>query len=335
MKDSFGREIDYLRISVTDRCNLRCIYCMPGACDAVGSQEDILGSDEIVLIAEAAAETGIRHIRLTGGEPLIREDIIDLVSRIRKISGIDSVGITTNGILLEEYSERLASAGAGNINVSLDTLDEERFARITGIDENACKAGSIYDRYNPRKILDGIDTALRNGLTVRINCVLTDINRDEWADLCDLARDREIDVRFIELMPIGAGAGLEGISNRELAARIQERFGKMELQDGKRGNGPAVYYSLPGFRGCIGFISAVCDKFCSHCNRIRLTAAGILKPCLCYASTIDLKKMINSGADREELVNTIKNAILDKPAAHCFETPEMISESEYMSRIGG
>ena len=347
MKDSFGREIDYLRISVTDRCNLRCMYCMPRDCKSgSGAAEDLLSFDEIVLIAGAAARTGIRHIKLTGGEPLLRDDICRLVRSIRETDGIETVSLTTNGILLGKYSAELAAAGLDSINVSLDTLDEERFAVISGISS----------LFTVKDILAGIDKALADGLKVRINSVLTDINRDEWADLSLLARDRRLDVRFIELMPMGNGrklktasgatgagevseatgvTGVTGVSNRELASAIAERFGELEPVHEKRGNGPAVYYRVPGFRGCIGFISAICDKFCNRCNRIRLTAAGILKPCLCYASTTDLKQMIRNGAGYGMIENTIREAIRNKPAAHCFENPDMISETGSMSQIGG
>ncbi len=388
MKDSFGREIDYLRISVTDRCNLRCIYCMPRDCEAGnGAPEELLSPDEIVMITGAAAKTGIQHVKLTGGEPLLREDICRLVSRIRNTDGIETVSMTTNGILLGKYSAELAAAGLDSINVSLDTLNEERFAQITGIwgiseeTEGRAVNGTKYeggtgngpehagpDPFSVKNILAGIDKALSDGLKVRVNCVLTGINRDEWADLSLLARDRRLDVRFIELMPIGNGrrlktasrvseaggaaevtgvsrpagiteatgiTGVTGVTNRELAALMAERFGALEPVREKKGNGPAVYYRLPGFEGCIGFISPICDKFCHSCNRIRLTAAGILKPCLCYASQTDLRRMIENGAGPEMIEDTIREAIRNKPAAHCFENPDMISETGSMSQIGG
>ena len=329
MKDSYGREIDYLRISVTGRCNLRCGYCMPRG-ETEEPAGDILGSDEIVLAAGAAARTGIKYIRLTGGEPLLREDICDLVKRICAIDKIETVSMTTNGIFLEEYSERLAAAGLSGVNVSLDTLDDGRFALITGT-ENRTECGVS----GPRRILAGIDEAIRDGLQVKINCVLTDINRDEWADLCLLARDRNADVRFIELMPVGCAKGLKGVSNRELEAKVRERFGEPEPVFEKRGNGPAVYLKFAGFKGCIGFISAICDRFCSSCNRIRLTSAGILKPCLCYSSQTDLKRILRNGADISAVEEAIRETIMNKPAAHCFDTPELISESAGMSQIGG
>lgn len=329
MTDSYGREIDYFRIAVTDKCNLRCIYCRPedGECP---ENKDILGDDEIVTICRAAAGTGIRNIRITGGEPLMRAGIPQLIRRIANIDGIQKVSMTTNGVLLKEHAEELAEAGLAGVNVSLDTLDAGKYAEIAGI-----RCLKDCDDL-PGRILSGIDTALAAGLLVKTNTVLTDINRDDWAELVRMAENRKIFVRFIELMPIGKGRELTGIPNTELKKRIEEKYGKMDkIRDENIGSGPAVYYHIPGFAGYIGFISALHGKFCNSCNRIRLTSSGILKPCLCYDSETDLHKMIMNNASFDELENAIKCAISKKPQAHCFEDPDMITEKRNMVSIGG
>lgn len=221
MKDSYGREIDYFRIAVTDKCNLRCIYCRPedGECP---ENKDILGDDEIVMICRAAAGTGIRNIRITGGEPLMRAGIPQLIRRIANIDGIQKVSMTTNGVLLKEHAEELAEAGLAGVNVSLDTLDAGKYAEIAGI-----RCLKDCDDL-PGRILSGIDMALAAGLLVKTNTVLTDINRDDWAELVRMAENRKIFVRFIELMPIGKGRELTGIPNTELKKRIEEKYGKMD-----------------------------------------------------------------------------------------------------------
>ncbi|MBP5331650.1 MAG: GTP 3',8-cyclase MoaA, partial [Lachnospiraceae bacterium] len=188
---------------------------------------------------------------------------------------------------------------------------------------------------SPDTVLSGIDAAAAAGLKVKINSVLTDINKDSWPGLAELAKFRDVDVRFIELMPIGSGKEYVGVSNRELMDKLSIRFGKPERVDAKQGNGPACYRRFPGFKGSIGFISAIHGKFCDSCNRIRLTSSGILKSCLCYDSKLDLLARIRSGATEEELAELICEAIMNKPEAHCFEVPGQISEKRSMSQIGG
>ena len=348
-----------MRISVTDRCNLRCVYCMPRStgrmCDTCGFGDDALTDDEIVRIVQAAAGIGIKHIRLTGGEPLLRPGLAGLVSRLVSVAGIESVDLTTNGILLADYAGELVHAGLRGVNVSLDTTDEDIFSKITGT------------AYKPETVIDGIDAALAAGLKVKINSVLTDVNRDCWPDLIGLVKERNSDIRFIELMPIGNGRDHTGVSNPELKKWITGRYGKLKESgcehssentgmngitgkassntggssntgkspDISHGNGPAQYYRLPGYRGCIGFISAIHGKFCDSCNRIRLTSAGILKSCLCYDSDIDLRRILRNSADTDEIAAVIAEAIRNKPKAHCFESPEMIPEHRSMSQIGG
>ncbi len=345
MQDRYGREIDYMRISVTDRCNLRCVYCMPHG--TVGTGRDCLNDDEIVTTVRAAAGLGIRYLRLTGGEPLLRPGLTGLIRRLSGIEGIETIDLTTNGILLAERAGELFKAGLNGVNVSLDTTDEAVFAAITGCKEiagyredscgNECnnRNRAAENPFSAESVLKGIDAAAEAGLKTKINCVLTEINRDSWQELTKLTCERCVDVRFIELMPIGSGKEHTGISNEFLMRLIAGRYGEPETVSKPRGHGPARYFRLPGAKGCIGFVSAVHGKFCDFCNRIRLTSEGVLKPCLCYDSDIDLKSILRKGATADELAKVICEAILNKPKAHCFEMPGQISEIRSMSQIGG
>ncbi len=341
MKDSYGREIDYFRISVTDRCNLRCRYCVSQDEECINGR-DILSDEEILLICEAAAGIGIKNVRITGGEPLIRAGIPELIRKIGNIGGIERVSLTTNGILLEDYVRELADAGLYSVNVSLDTLNSERFGKITGVDilsnVGFREVTGVSPVSFPERIIRGIDAALAADIKVKINVVLTDINKDDWAGLAELAKNRNVYVRFIELMPIGKGRDISGVSNIELIKLMEHKYGKMNIFQGEKqliGSGPAVYYHIPGFKGYIGFISAIHGKFCDSCNRIRLTSSGILKSCLCYDSRIDIHDLYMKKADINELENALKCAILEKPKAHCFEKPDMITERGSMIGIGG
>ena len=269
VKDLHGRTIDYMRISITDRCNLRCKYCMPQDIQKV-SMNELLTYEEIETVCREAVKLGIRKFKITGGEPLVRKGAADLIRKIKEIPGVEQVTLTTNGILLEEHLDTLLLAGLDAVNVSLDTLDEKRYEEITGF-------GGL------RTVLSAIDTALDSGLTVKVNTVLQPgINDGEWNSLLDLAQKRKLDVRFIEMMPIGAGKQYQTVSNQELLARVQETYPGVGKDERIHGNGPAVYYRIPGFLGSIGFISAIHGVFCEYCNRIRMTATGDLKPCLCY-----------------------------------------------------
>ena len=322
MRDQFGRNIDYMRVSITDRCNLRCRYCMPEGIALVGMKE-VMTYEEIVRVCTIAAELGIRKIRVTGGEPLVRIGCPSLIRMLKEIPGMEQVTLTTNGVLLEQYLPDLLAAGLDGVNVSLDTLKPERFKEITGKDELSA-------------VLSGIDASLSFGLCTRINAVLQKvINEDEWMDLVLLAKDRKLDVRFIELMPIGAGRKTEGISNEWLVQELQARFPTIQRDEESHGSGPAKYLHIPGFAGSIGRISAIHGKFCDSCNRVRLTSRGRLKPCLCYGETADLLPLLRSGASAEELRDVMKNAIYSKPPAHCFENPNGITETGRMSSIGG
>ena len=325
MKDQYGRQINYMRVSVTDRCNLRCIYCMPEEGIKQVSHQDILTYDEIVQIVNAAAAVGITRIKLTGGEPLVRKNLAGLVEALRAVPGIEEVTVTTNGVLLKEQIGKLAKAGISAVNISVDSLDPDMYASIARKDALAA-------------VLEGMEAAVScPGLKVKINCVpLKGLNEEEWVRLAQIARERPIDVRFIEMMPMGLGRDVQGSSQKEVLERLRETFGPEQYLDGNFGNGPATYVHFNGFAGKIGFISALSHKFCSECNRIRMTAEGFLKPCLQYASGEDLREMIRNGASEEELIRAINRTIYYKPACHHFEVDDSAEfEHKKMFRIGG
>ena len=323
MKDQYGREIDYIRISVTDRCNLRCKYCIPECGIASVGHENILNFDEITRIVAECAKLGIKKVKITGGEPLVRRELHSLVARIKNTPGIEQVTLTTNGIFLNEQIERLAEAGIDAINISLDTLDSAKFKKITGFD--------ALD-----KVLDAIELCKDyQGVKLKLNVVtLADYNKDEILDFAKFTKKNDIDVRFIEMMPIGLGEGFEGYAQDYIRGVLEKKYGPLEECQGKHGNGPAVYYRVPGFKGKIGFISAISHQFCDSCNRVRLTAEGLLKPCLQYAEGIDLKKAIREGD--EPLENLIRKGIFDKPKEHNFRSSTIEGrEQKLMSKIGG
>lgn len=325
MKDRYGRDIDYMRISVTDRCNLRCKYCMPDGVSFVPMSE-ILTLEEICTVAECASRLGIRHIKLTGGEPLVRLNFCHLVRQIKKIPGIEAVTLTTNGVLLGRYLDELIDAGIDMINISLDTTDREQFRAITGSD---CLP----------EVMGIIERAAAIPVPLKINAVSLDLGSDNWKGVVELARKYPVDVRFIEMMPIGCGRKFPVIDHRKLFDEVREYYPGIAADGRSHGFGPAVYYRIPGFQGCLGFISAIHGKFCERCNRVRLTSQGFLKTCLCYEDGADLKSILRSGVPeteiREHLTETMKNAIFEKPAAHCFEQPQDITETNMMASIGG
>ena len=318
MKDKAGREIDYMRISITDRCNLRCKYCMPGDIETT-DMANLLTYEEIAKVTETAASLGIRHIRLTGGEPLVRRGCVDLVKKIKNISGIDTVGMTTNGVLLAEHARALKEAGLDSVNVSLDTLDETEFQRLTGRDEL-------------KSVLAGIGAVQEVEIPVKINTV--HYKNLDWRAVLAYADERQIPVRFIEMMPIGYGAAYTGKSNEELFRQIEDCYGNA-AEAGKHGAGPAVYYHFPGLNIEVGFISAIHHKFCESCNRIRLTSEGYLKLCLCYEKGVDLRAVLRDPEKGQALQEVMKKAILEKPVEHCFEQISEMTEHKAMVRIGG
>lgn len=357
MKDSFGRTIDYMRVSVTDRCNFRCIYCMPDEGYPVSPKDELLTFEELARLVHLAADLGITKVRLTGGEPLVRRDLVQLVARISTHPGIRDLSLTTNGHLLEENAEALHAAGLHRVNISLDTLDEEKFVRIAR-------------RGNLKKVQTGIEAAKAAGLNpIKINCVLMKgVNDDEVVDFARLTLLQPVHIRFIEVMPIrwnldetdsfdamapiGANRELfrlrisddEGmLSDAQMRKmmvpcavakeRIESELGTLETYEVPT-NGPARTFRLQGGLGSVGFISQISDDLCSRCNRIRLTADGQLRPCLMADGEVDLRNPVRAGATDEEIKQTILAVVTAKPERHYLAEGQKVT-SRGMSQLGG
>lgn len=323
MLDRYGRVINYLRISVTDRCNLRCCYCMPEGVQDVG-MKNILTFEEIWEIVRTGVSLGITHIRITGGEPLVRKGCVDLIRGIREIPGVETITMTTNGVLLGNYGKQLKEAGVDGVNISLDTLDPEEFYKITG-------------KRELQEVLAGIRAAKTAGLPVKLNAV----NRKELdpIPMVRYAQEENLPLRFIEMMPVGYGKKYVGRSNEELRETLEAVCGKAECMTNREelsrmGSGPAVYYQFSDLKVPVGFISAIHGKFCDTCNRVRLTAEGYLKLCLCYDEGEDLRRVLREG-EKENLRTIMEQTIFRKPAAHCFEHPAEMTETHEMVKIGG
>ncbi len=321
--DSWQRQINYLRISVTDRCNLRCVYCSAQPIASL-SHDDVLRYEEIYRVVQAAASLGISKVRLTGGEPLVRLNLNKLVEMIAQIDGIDDISLTTNGLLLSEYAAELKEAGLKRVNVSLDTLKEDRFRRITG-------SNKLKD------VLSGIETAKKAGLDpVKTNTVvLRGINDDEIIDFARMSTDEGWHIRFIEFMPIGMpeAEAFRMVSTQEIREGIQS-LGELEPYTGKTGNGPARYYRLPRAKGTIGFISPMTEHFCRTCNRLRLTSDGHLRPCLLDDDEVSLKERLRNGASIDELKQLIQQAVVIKREQHHL-TSRLAPGGRPMCQIGG
>ncbi len=318
--DACGRRIDYLRISVTDRCNLRCVYCMPEEGIDLVPMEDILSYEEIGEIARVAASMGLRRVRLTGGEPLARRGLVDLVALLHALPGIEEIALSTNGVALARHAEALAGAGLNRVNVSLDTLRPERFQRIT-------RGGHLQD------VFDGIAAASQAGLRpLKLNVVvMKGVNDDEVLDFARSTLENDWQVRFIELMPFlaleNAGqqpapsdaclpVGAAFVSNESVRLEIERALGPLQPESAN-GNGPAACYRLPAAKGKVGFISPLSEKdFCARCNRMRLTATGKLRPCLLTDHEIDLRAALRSGQGDEGIRRGILAALASKPDAH-------------------
>jgi len=321
----FRRNINYLRISVTDRCNLRCIYCMPLEGVPQMSHSELLSYEEIQTVVRAAAELGINRIRLTGGEPLVRAELPELVRMLSRIEGIEELSLTTNGVFLKKYALELKQAGLSRVNVSLDTLKADTFRYITRLGEL-------------QGVLEGIEAAKKAGFEpVKTNTVvMRGINDDEILDFAKMTYEDEWHVRFIELMPFKGV--VEFVPSIELRQHIS-LLGKLEPCASITGNGPAMYYRLPGARGTIGFISPLTEtSFCSRCNRMRLTSDGKLRPCLLREDEIDLKLPLRSdeiGAPMKELKRLILKAVASKPEHHHLNEGVARLVNRKMSQIGG
>lgn len=308
MIDEYNRVIDYIRISVTDRCNLRCVYCMPAKGVEFMPHEDILTYEEIIRLCECFAKLGIHKVKITGGEPLVRKDLPYLIKNMKAIEGIDNVTLTTNGILLAEQMEMLANAGIGAINVSLDTLNPKQFAKITRFEQL-------------EQVKAGLREALKyKSVALKINCVSLkeNNNKDDLLSMVSLAKENLLHVRFIEMMPIGLGKDMKSYSEDEIKQIIESKYGTLIPYNETLGNGPCHYFKVAGFKGKIGFISAISHQFCSSCNRIRLTSEGYLKNCLQYQSGTDLKILIRNSISDTELLEVIQTTIMNKPKEHHF-----------------
>jgi cyclic pyranopterin phosphate synthase len=323
--DSWQRQINYFRISVTDHCNLKCIYCSVGQILPL-RHEDILSYEEIERVVRVAAGMGISKIRLTGGEPLMRPDFCTLVKMIAGIEGIDDISLTTNGILLGRFAAELREAGLRRVNISLDTLKKDRFKKITGLDRL-------------KDVLAGIEAAHKQGLEpVKINMVvLKGINDDEVVDFARKTIDDKWHVRYIEFMPIGSP--VSGTSGMVTTREIKEHLGvlgDLEPHAGPGGNGPARYYRFPGAEGTVGFITPMTEHFCGTCNRLRMTSDGHLRPCLLAEDEVDVKDALRSGAGSAELKRLIQKAVNLKRKEHNLDgriAPEV--DGRPMCQIGG
>ena len=300
MKDGHGRTIDYLRISLTDRCNYRCIYCMPEEGVQSMCHTDILRIEEIAHVVRVFSNLGIKSVRLTGGEPLVRKGVVDLVRDINDMPGIKNISLTTNGVLLPRMADQLRQAGLSRVNISLDTLDAEQFHAIT-------RRGYL------QEALDGIDAALAAGFNpVKINAVAVRQLHQDYLAFAKLSIDRPLHVRFIEYMPVGESSGANGC-----------------------GWGPARYFEFPGAKGTVGFISPMSRHFCGECNRMRLTADGKLRPCLFSDREYDIRGILRSGKPEDQvdrdLADVFRTAIGAKPDDH----DDITGTERRMSQIGG
>ncbi len=322
MKDKFGRDIYYLRISVTDRCNLRCIYCMPENGVKFIPHKEILRFEEIIEIVKASTTIGISSVRLTGGEPLLRKGTVELIRMLKDIKGINRVTMTTNGTLLSKYAKELKSAGITSINVSLDTLMPDKFRKIT-------RNGDIND------VIEGIKKAVGEGITTKLNVVLQKENLDEAADLIRFSKEMGTTIRFIEYMPLDSCIVLSEdpfVSAKELIRIIEETFGYIAETNYTMGDGPAKYIHIKSLDTEVGIIASISEPFCSRCNRIRLTSDGIIKPCLASNIGYDIKSILRVKHGEKDIINTIVNAIEAKPLMHHMNSKK---QEIHMNKIGG
>jgi cyclic pyranopterin phosphate synthase len=332
--DLFARSISYLRLSLTDRCNLRCLYCVPeeesNGCLTKLTHSELLSYEELLRVARVAVAMGITKVRLTGGEPLVRRNVMQFIRDLTRIEGLNDVRITTNGVLLERYGRELYEAGVTKVNISLDSFKPERVAAITGVD--------CFDQ-----VWRGVETALALGFfPVKLNMVaMRHVNDDELADFALLSRRLPVQVRFIEFMPIGESSRWNAdtyIGTDEIMARIAA-LGELIPMENGRHDGPARVYRLGADAvGSLGFISPLSQHFCHRCNRLRLTSAGWLRSCLLHDNEIDLRLVLRNGSDDEALRQALLTAIRNKPERHHLDERLRRSGSDChgrMSRIGG
>ncbi len=323
--DRFGRNIHYLRVSLTDKCNLRCVYCM--AEDMVfRPNAELMQDDELITLVRLFTELGFDKFRLTGGEPTVRPNVVEIVREIAHTPGVDSLSMTTNGVLLGALARPLADAGLQRVNVSIDTLDPQKFKRIT-------RRGSLEDVWN------GIQAAEEGGLTpIKLNAVVVrGFNDDDVADLAGLTVDNPWQLRYIEMMPFGDVADFaqsQVVTDVEIRERIEQTFGPLELLDDGKLDGEARLYRIPGARGTIGLISSVTHPFCASCTRARLTADGVLRLCLLRDKEVNLLKPLRAGATLEDLKRIIRDGVWHKPWGHGL-SDNVVPLTRVMSQIGG
>ncbi len=322
MIDSFGRVINYLRVSLTDRCNMRCRYCRPAGVASIG-RDAILRYEELLEICRAAVQCGVTQFKVTGGEPFVRKGALDFIAALKAVRGVESLTVTTNGLLLRQYLPELERIGVDGVNISLDTLDRRQFCAITGID--------ALD-----EVLDAVRKTAASSIRTKVNAVLLDDTRNQVAPLASLAESMDVDVRFIEVMPIGFGRYEQAYGQDEALSLLRNVYADLAPFGERRGNGPAVYYKSRFLRGRIGFIAANTHSFCSQCNRMRLTSTGFLKPCLCYPDGIDLRAIVRSAnSSTAALAAAFGEAAAKKPRTHRFGAAGGVIEDKTMNQIGG
>lgn len=318
MRDNLGRQIDYLRISITDRCNLRCGYCMPAEGVEPLPHDGVLRYEEFLRIARCAVALGIDTFKITGGEPLLRRGCADFIRQLKGLDGVRQVTLTTNGLLLPPALDQLIDSGLDGVNISLDTLDEGQYQTITR------------RNHSPRQVVEAIGQSAKK-IPTKINAVLLPETRNQLIPLARLA-EGGVDVRFIQQMPIGQTLPQQDEKN-DLLERLKAQWQDLTPVETQRGNGPARYYKTEAMAGYIGLIQAMDHQFCQNCNRIRLTSTGELKPCLCYEDGMDLRSILRGGGEDEALKGAIAQAILQKPARHCFGQGGI--QPSTMNQIGG
>lgn len=326
MKDRFDRELSYLRLSVVDRCNLSCLYCMPNGGAGFDPWGHLLSYEEITTLTRYFAEMGIRKVRITGGEPLVRKEIDVLIKQIGEIPGIQEIALSTNGVLLKENAQKLKTAGLHRVNISLDTLRPERFKQIAKMDRLT-------------QVLEGIEAAIAYGFhPIKINTVLMKgINEDEILDLVRFAVQKSIEIRFIELMPTNGQVPLEWgqtfFSAEEAKALVEKEFSLTPFDTYL--SSPAKVFSVEGTNARVGFISPLSCLFCTRCNRLRLKANGMLKTCLHGKEDLDLKTILRSGVSKEEIKRRIESVVYARPEQHFLNEPEIKHQDFQMSHVGG
>ena len=318
MYDQYNRKIDYLRISLTDRCNLHCRYCRPEVSEHVPHNE-ILRYEELLRICRAALQLGIRKFKITGGEPLLRKGCNDFIANLKQTDGAEQVTLTTNGTLLAQQLPELIQAGVDSINVSLDTLDAAYYKEVTG--------GSL------SSVLQSLRELQAVGIPFKLNCVpLAENGLADIMQLLKLAHRYNAPLRFIELMPLDCNTNLHGLSGSEIRKQLEQAGLALQPDAQRYGNGPASYWRISGYKMPVGFIEPLHNKFCAVCNRVRLTSVGMLKPCLYSDEGMNLKRLLRDGGSDADLLQAMQEIIYAKPAGHSFEVE---AASFNMSQIGG